>query len=414
MISLIPAPSPQNPHIQVRSKKSVIMLRYDRPDLSQPFPNKGGLSVQYKSLSYSLAVLPSILIFAACSQSDAPQRSGERAARAVAVIAAPIVFENDIERIEAVGTARAKQSATVFPESAGEVTRIGFDAGDFVQAGAVLAQLDRQAEELAVARARVAVRDAEQLLSRYQRIDVPGAISDSQIDAARTSLDAAQIELELAELALSERSVRAPFAGHVGLSDIDRGARITTNTEITRLDDRTKLYVDFSAPEEVFGGVNVGDELPLQPFAGQSDLVTGSITAIDSRIDDTRRSFTIRAEIDNEGDALRPGMSFRVAFEMPGNAYPSIPEEAISWGGDGAYIWLVRDETAARTPISLISRREGSVLAEADVVEGDLIVVEGVQKVREGTKVRTSLSAGDDSDMPPRARARPTNYSGAQ
>lgn len=368
--------------------------------------------MQKKTWTYFLALLLGAVLPAACTPTEAPQGSGERAERAVAVIAAPIVFENDIERIEAVGTARAKQSATVFPESAGEVTRIGFAAGDYVQAGAVLARLDQKAEELAVARARVSVRDAEQLLSRYQRIDVPGAISDSQIDAARTALDAAQIELELAELALSERSVRAPFAGFVGLSDIDRGARITTNTEITRLDDRTSLYVDFSAPEEVFGGVSIGDNLPLQPFAGESDIVTGTITAIDSRIDDTRRSFTIRAEIDNETDALRPGMSFRVAFELPGNAYPSIPEEAISWGGDGAYIWVVRNQQAERLPISLISRREGSVLADAKLEEGELIVVEGVQKVRQGTKVDTGTRRGNDVAV--QTIARPTSYSGDQ
>ena len=358
-------------------------------------------------LSFSLAAASSLALLSACNQAEESQGwGGQRGERTIAVIAAPVAFETDIERIEAVGTARAIQSATVFPESAGEVTMVGFRAGDYVRAGAVLAQLDNQAETLAVARARVAVRDAEQLLARYQRIDVPGAISDSQIDAARTALDAAQIELELAEFALSQRSVRAPFAGHVGLSDIDRGARITTNTEITRLDDRTRLYVDFSAPEEVFGGVSVGSPLPLQPFAGDADLVTGTVTAIDSRIDDTRRSFTIRAEIDNEEDALRPGMSFRVAFELPGNAYPSIPEEAIRWGGDGAYVWPVRESRASRTPISLISRRAGSVLADAALEEGDLIVVEGVQKVREGTPVDTGASA------PPSVAARTSGASG--
>lgn len=332
--------------------------------------------------------------------------------RTVRVIAEPIVFENDVERIEAVGTARATQSATVFPESAGEVISINFSAGDFVERGAVLARLDREAEALAVARARVAVRDAEQLLARYQRIDVPGAISDSQVDTARTALDAAQIELELAELALRERDVRAPFSGYVGLSDIDAGARITTNTELTRLDDRRKLYVDFDAPEEVFGGVEIGQSLPLQPFAGEAGIVEGTVTAVDSRIDDVRRSFTIRAEIDNAEDALRPGMSFRVAFELPGGAYPSIPEEAISWGGDGAYIWAVRDGQANRVPISLISRGEGRVLADGDIQERELIVVEGIQKIREGTSVDTG-GARDPSlaAQPPGNRAA---ISGAQ
>ena len=351
-------------------------------------------------------------LFAACSQTDEQAGGRDRGERAVRVIAEPIAFENEIERIEAVGTSRATQSATIFPESSGEVSAINFSAGDFVKAGAILARLDNEAEALAVARSKVAVRDAEQLIARYQRIDVPGAISDSQVDTARTALDAAQIELDLAELALKERAIRAPFAGFVGLSSVDPGARITTNTEITRLDDRRKLYVDFSAPEEVFGGVAVSSAIPLEPFARNTGAVEGIVTAVDSRIDDVRRSFTIRAEIDNSEDLLRPGMSFRVAFELPGQSYPSIPEEAISWGADGAFVWAVRDGIAEQIPIALITRGNGRVLASAALSPGELIVTEGIQKVRAGARVDL-VNGSQDGTARAQGAARATN-NGAQ
>lgn len=308
----------------------------------------------------------------------------------MSVITQVVELSRDVDRVEAVGTARAARTAVIFAETSGEVTKIGFGAGDFVKRGAVLARLEDASERLAVARAKVAVKDAEQLLARYKRIDVPGAISDSQIDEARTALDAAQIELDLSELALSERIVRAPFSGYVGLTDIDAGARITTATEITRLDDRSYLYVDFDAPEDVFGNIKVGDTLPLSPFSGDASIVNGDITAIDSRIDATQRSFTIRTAIENGDDQFRPGMSFRVDFNLPGKLYPSVPEEAIIWGGDGAYIWIVEDDKAARLPVTLVSRDEGTVLIEAALEAGDLVVVEGVQKVRPGTPISPS------------------------
>ena len=331
---------------------------------------------------------------------------GERrgSSQAVKIVAETVELRQDEARIEAVGTARANKSAVIFPATSGLVTRVNFKAGDRVARGAVLAELENDAERLAVARAEVAVADAEQLLSRYTRIDVPGAISASQLDAATTSLRGAEIDLDLARLALSQRRITAPFAGHVGLTDVDAGARVTSSSPITRLDDRSALFVDFDAPEDVFGQVAVGDALPLEAFSGQGTMIEGTIVAIDSSVDPARRSFSIRGEIDNRDDRFRPGMSFRVAFAVPGRQYPAVPEEAIVWGGDGAYVWAIEDGRATQTGVDIIARQDGLVLVAADLEAGDQIVAEGIQKVRDGARVDA---------LEPREAIRPASASGA-
>lgn len=314
---------------------------------------------------------------------------GERASQpqAVRVVAQEVVLEREAERIEALGTARARASATIFAETAGEVESVSFTAGDRVEAGDVLLQLEADDERLDVRLAQVAVREAEQLLARYRRIEGTGAVSDSQIDEAETALDAARIELEQARVALERRTVRAPFSGYVGLTDIDAGARITPTTQITELDDRSVLFVDFDPPEQVFGRIGVGDGVQATPFAGAGRSYDARIINVDSRIDPSARTFTVRAELDNAADALRPGMSFRVGFDLLSGERPVVPEVAIIWGGDGAYVWAVREGRAVDVPITLVQRREGRVLVSGDLQPGDLVVAEGIQRVREGAPI---------------------------
>lgn len=330
-------------------------------------------------------------LLTACS--EAPDTPTEAAEKEVEVISQAVTFMSDTNRVEAIGTARAKAFAVIYPKTGGEVTRVNFNAGDFVKRGQTLVQLDSQEEALAVQRAEIALRNAEQLLSRYNRIDVPGAISDSQIEEGETAVEAAKVDLALAKNALSERTVNAPFSGHIGFTELDAGARITPQTSIARLDDRSLIYVDFNAPEQVFGYLEVGETLQMEPFALPGVIFPATIQTIDSGIDPEQRNFSVRSSIENEDDRLRPGMSFRIGFDLPGQSYPAIPEAAIVWGGDGAFLWAVEDGAATRVSATLVTRRDGLVLIKAPLEQGDRIIAEGVQKVREGTPVLDITSA---------------------
>lgn len=325
-----------------------------------------------------------LLTVAGCGADEAARPSSPAA---VGVVVGQVDYRAERSRVEAVGTARARSTADIYPENGGEVVAVEAAAGDRVEIGETLVRLDDREERIAARLAEVSVAEAEQLLARYRRIEDSGAVSASQIDEARTALDAARLELEQAELALSQRTVRAPFAGHVGILDVDAGQRVTTQTALARLDDRSVLFVDFNAPEQVFGQVKLGESVDATPFADAATIRAARIVAVDTRIDATRRSFRIRTEIDNADDALRPGMSFSVGFDILGQRRPAVPETAILWGSDGSYVWRVIDETAKRVPVTIVNRDEGSVLVRGDLPEGSLIITEGVHKVRDGQRV---------------------------
>lgn len=326
-----------------------------------------------------------ISMLSACTAEDEERQASQD--RSVEIIPHSVSLRAETTEIQAVGTARAEKTAVILADDGGEVTEVTFQAGDKVNKGDVLLMLELEEERLAVERARVALKNAEQLVARFQGIRLPGAISDSRIDEAVIAAEAARIELGVAELALEKRQVRAPFAGIVGLTDIDAGARITSDTEITRLDDRSILYVDFQAPEEVYSRIVAGDIISIEPFSNAGQAYQATVHKVDSRINQDSRSFTVRAKIDNSADKLRPGMSFKIEFQLPGRSYPVVPEAAIIWGGDGAYVWLAESGVARRVSVTIVSRDAGQVLVRAPIDAGDIVIAEGVQKVREGAKV---------------------------
>jgi RND family efflux transporter MFP subunit len=328
-----------------------------------------------------IVALP-LVILAGCTETteDGPPES-------VAVVAERVQMLDERLQIEAVGSARAQTSAELFPESAGQVREIRFAPGDYVQQGKVLLVLDSRREQLAVNLAQVQVQEAAQLLARYRRIEDTGAISDSQIEAGETALASARVELEQAQAILADRTVRAPFSGHIGLTEIDIGDRIGPETPIAQLDRRATLIVEFPAPEAAFSRLSPGSVVSVSPFSDPGRTIESRVTAVGSSIASDQRNYTVRTRVDNSDDRLRPGMSFRVQFQSAGETRPAVPEQAIVWGGDGSYMWVVRGGTARRVPLTIASRRDGLALIDTALRPGDLVITEGVQKVREGQPV---------------------------
>jgi len=312
------------------------------------------------------------------------------------------IVEREFRRdIETVATARALTATEVRAEASGMLRRLAFEGGARVEAGQPLAYLDDEEERLAVKLADVAVREAAQLLERYRRIEDTGAVSESQIDEARTRLESARLQLDQAELRLAERTVRAPFAGYVGAANLDPGARIADGDVITTLDDRSRLYLDFPVSEDVFGRLDVGDVVSASPFSAEDLDLPAEVVFVGARIDAASRAFDVRAAVANDDDRLRPGMSFKIEYSVPGRPYPAVPEAALVWGADGAYLWAVRDGAARRAPVVIVGRDGATVFVDGDLPQGSLIVAEGVQKVREGTPVALVASRATGGDAPP-------------
>jgi len=297
--------------------------------------------------------------------------------------------------VRAIGTGEAKRSATIHASVPGEVTRIAFEAGQRVAKGAELVRLDDKHQRLAVRLARVAVKEAARQLKRLEKLAPKGAASMARLETAQAERESAEVRLDQARAELQDRTVRAPFAGVIGLTEIDVGDRITTETPIASLDDRTTIKVAFDLPEEYAARATVGTLVAVRPWTMRERLIEGVISATGSRIDPLTRTIRLEAEIANDDDSLRPGTSFEVRMSFVGRTFPSVREVSVLWSRDGAYLWRVVDEKVEKVFVKIVSRDEGRILVDGDLKIGDMIVVEGVQGLRPGQRVKTRPYAAE-------------------
>ncbi|NRQ43127.1 efflux RND transporter periplasmic adaptor subunit [Rheinheimera sp. YQF-2] len=313
--------------------------------------------------------------------------------RAAQVITTPVSFEQQISRVEAVGTAEAVQSVVVYPAVGDKVTAVNFVPGQYVERGDILLQLDSRRQQVALDRASIQLADAQRTLTRLQESRKRGAIAQSELDDAITARDLIQVQLAEAKTELEDRTVRAPFAGVVGLTDIEQGDRINQQSAITTIDNRKQLFINFSAPEAALAILQGNASVELEPWQAAGQRIRADIQQVDSRIDSLNRSIRVRALLHNEEDLYRPGMSFRVILQLAGQEYAVIPEAALLWGATSAYVWLADNGTAKRVDVQIRQRLSGRLLVSGALSAGDELIIEGVQTLREGQAVNAVLSA---------------------
>ncbi len=330
---------------------------------------------------------------------DSEDLSSDRRSRTATLIVQPLDFADYRRELRKVGTGRALQSVMLYPASDGRVEEVLFEGGDEVAADQILLRLDDAEERVLLQSARIEMDQLERTLARYNQLRTSGAVSDVVYTETQDRLQLARLKVQQAEIALEDRLVRAPFTGAIGITDLHRGDRVTTDTEIATLDDRSGIFVDFSVPEEFANTVAIGDTVTVTGWSLDDTPILGEIAILGSRIDPVTRTLKARARIANPQRRLRPGASYAVQLDIVGDEYPSVPEVAVLWSRDGSYVWTVREDMPERVFVEIVRREKGRALIKGELSRDDLIVVEGVQSVRPGRKVETQL-APDGADRP--------------
>ena len=338
---------------------------------------------------------------------DAAQSSETRARRSTAtpVLVEVIGLAEDRTVVRVVGTGEALRSASLYPSVSGAVVDVAFHAEQRVAEGALLLRLDNKHQQLGVRLARIAVKEAGRQVKRLEKLAPSGAVSQVRLETAQAALESATVRLDQAKAALADRTVHAPFTGVIGLTEIDKGDRITEDTLIATLDDRSVILVKFNVPEEYAGRIGVGMPVSVRPWTMPEREMQGMVSATGSRIDATTRSLRVRARIVNPDDAIRPGTSFDVRLSFTGRSYPSVREVAVLWSRDGAYLWRVVDGKAEKVFVTMVRRDQGRVLVEGPLQAGDTIVVEGVQGLRPDQAVTATPFGSDKAGTDGRANA---------
>ncbi|WP_245953187.1 efflux RND transporter periplasmic adaptor subunit [Alteromonas aestuariivivens] len=310
------------------------------------------------------------------------------------VVLEPVKFQYERKNVEAVGTAEAVRSIILYPAVSDEVLEVNFVPGQFVEKGKLLLRLDDRRQRIALNRARLQLEDAERTLKRLRESRAQGAVPQSELDIAQTDRDLAKVAVDEAQANLDDRRVIAPFSGVVGLTDVEVGDRITPQTAVTSLDDRSKLYINFRAPEASLNVLLSAPQVELLPWTDRNNPINAEIAQVDSRINETDRTLRARAVLDNSHDRYRPGMSFRVNLSMDGDRFAAIPESSLLWGATGAYLWKAVDGKAKRVEVKVHQRLRGTILVTGDLGESDMLIAEGIQRLRNGQQITTELARG--------------------
>lgn len=298
------------------------------------------------------------------------------------------------DSIDALGTTTARESVTITAKVSETVSRVSFESGDEVVAGDVLVTLSDQAEVAGLNEAGAAYREAQKLFARQQLLAQRQLIAVSQLDAQRAARDAAKGRLDQLRAQLSDRVIIAPFAGVLGLRQVSAGSLVTPGTVITTLDDVSRIHLDFSIPERQAPLIAVGQAVAATSEAYPGKSFIGTVASLGSRIDPVTRSLAVRAEFDNPGHRLRPGMLLEVELQRAARNTLQVPELSLQQVGQQAFVFRVEaDDKVAQVPVRIGARRPGWVEITEGLKAGDRVVVEGIVKLKPGAKITEAKPA---------------------
>ncbi|MFS2179633.1 efflux RND transporter periplasmic adaptor subunit [Rhizobium pisi] len=326
------------------------------------------------------------------------QGQGQNRRNGAILVATQAVVQGVVnDRLNAIGTGDAIRSVAVTPQATGTIREILIKSGDRVKAGQVLAKLDSEEQVIARGQADVAVRAAVEKSNLYHNIK--SSVSRMDVFDSEIAEQGARLQLQAAELNLARRNIIAPIDGIVGIVPVNIGDNVTTTTPIVTLDDRSEILVDFWVPERFANTVKVGQPVDAMSVARPGQMFSGAVEAVDNRIDAASRTLRLRARIDNSSDELRAGMSFNVSMKFPGDKYPAVDPQSVQWDSQGSFVWQVTDDKSHKVRVSIVQRNPDFVLVNADLKDGDKIVTQGLQRVREGGAVRVSADVASNGEV---------------
>lgn len=300
--------------------------------------------------------------------------------------------------LETVGSLRADESVVVRPEIAGRISRIYFTEGGRVAAGQALFTLDGSLAQASLNEAAANLENSRRAANRAGELAKSQLIARSDVDQTRAALGVDQARVASARTTLAKMTLRAPFAGVVGLREVSVGAFVNAGQDLVRLVRLDPIEVDFSVPENALAQLRTGQKVSVAVDAFPDTRFDGQVVAIDPVIDPDSRSAKLRAQIPNPDFRLRPGQFARLQLDTSANGSGAvaasallIPEQALMQEGETRYVYTVVAGKAKKTAIKTGARVPGQVQVLEGLKAGDVVITAGQAKpmMRDGMPVRS-------------------------
>lgn len=319
----------------------------------------------------------------------------------VAVKAMRVGLQPVQDRIEALGTLKANESVALSAPVTDVVSRVLFEDGQRVEKDQVLVEMVTAEERALQQEARSSVEEARSQYERAKDLASRKFTSESVLDQRRREYETSEARLKVIEARLADREIRAPFAGTMGLRNVSVGALITPETTIALIEDDSVLKLDFSVASTMLPTLKAGMEIVGRASGFEGEEFRGAIASLDNKVDEVTRTIRVRALVPNPDRRLRPGLLMTVDLLKSARQALMVREAAIVPAGSDAYVYIL--DTAAgtvkRRKVATGVRRKGEVEVVDGLAAGDVVVVEGTLKLRDGVAV-TPLAIEDKAVSP--------------
>ncbi|CAN5637690.1 efflux RND transporter periplasmic adaptor subunit [soil metagenome] len=290
-----------------------------------------------------------------------------------------------------VGSLRADESVTIRPEVAGRITRIQFQEGGRVERGQPLFNLDAATAGAALNEAQANLASSRSAVARAGELVGERLIARADYDKLRAQRAVDEARLSSARTAMGKMSLRAPFAGQIGLRSVSVGEYVNAGQDLVTLVRLDPIQVDFSMPETALASLRTGQAIRVEVDAYPGERFGGEVVAIDPVIDPVSRSVRLRAQVANPDFKLRPGQFARVLLQPRGAQQALlVPEQALMQTGDERFVYTVVDGQARRSVVQTGTRVPGKVEIRSGLSAGDVVIIAGQGKpmMRDGMPVQ--------------------------
>ena len=298
--------------------------------------------------------------------------------------------------ISAIGSVTAVQGVNITAEIPGVVSEIAFESGAVVAKGDLLVRLDT-ALEAAQLRSLEAQSDLARLnTERARKLRAENAVSAADLDTAEATLKQAQANADATRAAIAKKTIRAPFAGRLGIRHVNLGEYLEAGKAvIVSLQALDSVYAEFSLPQQELAQLTVGLRVHLVSDSYPDKQFDGVLTSLNPDIDATTRAVRLQATFENKDQLLRPGMFVRVEVLLDGDQNVLvIPAPAVLSAPFGDSVYVIEKSTnaagglVARQQFIRIGRTRGDyVTVEAGLKAGDKVASSGLFKLRNGSSV---------------------------
>ncbi|AKV03973.1 putative Co/Zn/Cd efflux system membrane fusion protein [Labilithrix luteola] len=321
--------------------------------------------------------------------------------------------------LTAVGSVATAKGVALAADAAGVVTRVSFESGNSVKQGQVLVEIDSKVERAQLASALTRKELATTTLTRTRALAAKGAISPAQLDADEAALQTATTDVEGLQAQIAKKTIRAPFAGKLGIRNVNLGQYLQPGTPVTVLETIDAVHVDFSLPQQRLADVTVGQAVRITVEGSTTPPLDGSIAAVDPTVDPSTRTIKVRADVANKTEGLRPGMFVQVAVVMPDKRKSvTVPATAIVHAPYGDSVFIVEDRKAetpgaANTPDGKPVRVARQQFVRVGASRGDFVsVLDGMKASQEvvtagAFKLRNNATVFVDNSKQPAPKLDP-------